>query len=46
MVDDDDGESRGEAELEPRPPGEGDLVELCRALNESGSKYMIIGGLR
>ncbi len=44
MVDDDDGESRGEAELEPRPPGEGDLVELCRALNESGSKYMIIGG--
>ena len=28
-----------------RPPTQGDLVDLCRHLNERGAKYMVIGGL-
>ena len=31
-------------ELEPRPPAEADLVALCRALNERGACYVVIGG--
>jgi len=31
-------------ELEPRPPLQADLVELCRALNERGARYIVIGG--
>lgn len=31
-------------ELEPRPPLEADLAALCRALNERGARYVVIGG--
>jgi hypothetical protein len=31
-------------ELEPRPPVQADLVALCRALNERGARYVVIGG--
>lgn len=30
--------------LEPRPPLERDLVNLCRELNERGARYLVIGG--
>lgn len=30
--------------LEPRPPLEKDLVQLCRELNERGARYLVIGG--
>ena len=26
-------------QLEPRPPGEEDLVRICRRLNELGARY-------
>ncbi|MEY2563966.1 MAG: hypothetical protein QOH88_2159 [Verrucomicrobiota bacterium] len=32
------------SELEPRPPTEGDLVLVCRRLNELGAKYVVVGG--
>lgn len=28
-----------------RPPTRGDLVRLCRALNEGGAKYIVVGGM-
>lgn len=31
-------------ELEPRPPGEADLVALCRELNRRGARYVVVGG--
>ena len=31
-------------DLEPRPPVQADLVALCRALNERGARYVVIGG--
>lgn len=31
-------------DLAPRPPLEPDLVALCRALNERGARYIVIGG--
>jgi hypothetical protein len=31
-------------ELEPRPPLEADLVQLCRELNIRGARYLVIGG--
>lgn len=31
-------------ELEPRPPLEADLVELCRELNLRGARYLVVGG--
>jgi hypothetical protein len=31
-------------DLEPRPPLEGDLVALCRELNQRGARYVVIGG--
>lgn len=31
--------------IEPRDPESGDLVKICRALNESGAKYIVIGGM-
>lgn len=31
-------------DLEPRPPLEADLVGLCRALNQRGARYIVIGG--
>ncbi len=37
---------KGNAEgLAPRPPREGDLVELCRVLNETKALYVVIGGV-
>lgn len=30
---------------ESRPPTTGDLVFLCRKLNEAGAKYLVIGGM-
>lgn len=46
MANDDDGAGGGEerADLVPRPPEEEDLVDLCRRLNETGAKYVVIGG--
>lgn len=32
------------SELEPRPPEQKDLVDLCRRLNECGARYLICGG--
>lgn len=29
----------------PRPPEQIDLVRLCRALNERGARYLVIGGM-
>jgi hypothetical protein len=29
----------------PHPPGERDLVALCRELNARGAKYVVIGGM-
>jgi hypothetical protein len=40
MVDPDDG-----AALESRPPLLEDLLKICRALNESGAKYVVVGGM-
>lgn len=40
MVDPDDG-----APLESRPPRLEDLLKICAALNASGSKYIVIGGM-
>ncbi len=31
-------------ELTPRDPEQSDLVSLCRALNEQGAAYVIVGG--
>jgi hypothetical protein len=33
------------AELESRPPTVDDLIKLCRALNDCGAKYIVIGGM-
>lgn len=32
------------SDLESRPPSKDDLVSLCMALNNNGSRYVIIGG--
>ena len=40
MDDQDDGKA-----LESRPPTLEDLVKLCRALNEEGARYLVIGGM-
>jgi len=37
----DDGSS---FDLTPRPPGDEDLLELCRELNAAGARYIVIGG--
>ncbi len=34
----------GGQELVPRPPGDQDLINLCRRLNELGAKYVVVGG--
>ena len=31
--------------LESRDPESGDLLKICRALNESGARYIVIGGM-
>jgi len=40
MVDTDDG-----AALESRPPLLEDLLTICRALNERGARYVVVGGM-
>ena len=40
MDDTDDGKN-----LESRPPTVEDLVKLCRSLNHSGARYLVIGGM-
>ena len=40
MVDPDDG-----AALESRPPLLEDLLKICRALNEQGARYVVVGGM-
>jgi len=40
MVDPDDG-----AGLESRPPLLEDLLTICRALNERGARYVVVGGM-
>ena len=37
-------DDRSPDELEPREPTVEDLRDLCRALNERGAKYVVIGG--
>ena len=31
--------------LESRPPNIEDLIDICKALNDSGAKYIVIGGM-
>jgi hypothetical protein len=45
MDDQNAGPRRPAENLIRRPPTEADLVDLCRALNQRGAKYMVIGGL-
>ncbi len=40
MVDPDDGPP-----LDSRPPLLEDLLKICRALNEAGAKYVVVGGM-
>lgn len=40
MVDPDD-----DTPLESRPPTLGDVVSLCRRLNEEGARYIVVGGM-
>src|SRR4051794_2618202 len=40
MVDPDDGKKQ-----DARPPTLEDLLDLCRRLNESGARYLVIGGM-
>lgn len=45
MADEGNGAASGSPrDLEPRLPEEGDLVSLCRRLNELGAKYVVVGG--
>lgn len=37
-------DDRPSGELEPREPTVEDLRDLCRALNERGAKYVVVGG--
>ena len=34
-----------EADSPPRPPRETDLISLCKALNEQGARYVVVGGM-
>jgi hypothetical protein len=34
-----------EADSPPRPPRETDLIGLCKALNEQGARYIVVGGM-
>jgi hypothetical protein len=44
MDDENAGAQRPEENLEPRPPELGDLVSLCRELNQRGARYVVVGG--
>jgi hypothetical protein len=45
MDDQNAGAERPAENLISRPPTEEDLVSLCRALNQRGAKYVVVGGL-
>ena len=32
-------------ELTPRDPDQGDLLKICKSLNDHGAKYLVIGGM-
>jgi len=34
-----------EEDSPPRPPRETDLIGLCKALNEQGARYIVVGGM-
>src|SRR6266852_5810166 len=34
-----------EADSPPRPPRETDLIGVCKALNEQGARYIVVGGM-
>jgi hypothetical protein len=44
MDDQNAGAKRDVKNLECRPPVEGDIVALCRELNQRGAKYVVVGG--
>ncbi len=44
MDDENAGSRRPEQDLECRPPLQADVAALCRALNERGARYVVIGG--
>jgi hypothetical protein len=44
MDDENAGARRPEQDLECRPPLQADVAALCRALNERGARYVVIGG--
>ena len=44
MDDENAGARRPGEELECRPPLQADVVALCRALNQRGARYVVIGG--
>lgn len=44
MDDQNAGAKRDAEKLECRPPVEGDLVALCRELNQRGAKYVVVVG--
>jgi hypothetical protein len=44
MDDPNAGAERDTEKLESRPPVEGDVVALCRELNQRGAKYVVVGG--
>jgi hypothetical protein len=44
MDDQNAGAKRDVKNLECRPPVEGDIVALCRELNQQGAKYVVVGG--
>ncbi len=44
MDDQNAGAERPDENLISRPPTEGDLVALCRELNQRGAKYVVVGG--
>jgi len=44
MDDQNAGAKRDAKDLECRPPVQADIVALCKALNERGARYVIVGG--
>jgi hypothetical protein len=44
MDDENAGAQRDGNNLESRPPAQGDLVALCRELNQRSAKYVVVGG--
>ena len=44
MDDENAGARRRRQDLECRPPLQGDVVALCRELNQRGARYVVVGG--